>query len=346
MPSFNIGKVPVGTNYPPVVVCELGINHGGSVQIALKLAELAIKNGAQVIKHQTHLITDEMSNEAKSIKPGNSNLSIYDVIVENSLSMEEEVQLAEYVKSKNVEYISTPFSRNAVDFLDSLNVPCFKIGSGECNNYPLVEYIAQKRKPVILSTGMNSIESIKPSVEIFEYYRIPYALLHCTNIYPTPQNLIRLDAMLELKSHFPNAVIGLSDHSTSNAACLGAVGLGASIIERHFTDSRKRIGPDIVCSMDRVELVELIKMSKEIFLAKGGNKRPLNEEAKTIAFAFASVAITKKIQKDELLTPDNIWVMRPGGGDFGPNDLKKLFGKKAKFDLSPGFQLKASDIYE
>jgi N-acetylneuraminate synthase len=346
MNNFRIGSLTVGDEHPPIVICELGINHGGSLETAIKLAELAIDSGARVIKHQTHLLFDEMSNEAKEVKPGNSKLSIFEVISENSLSIEDERKLADFVRNKGAIYISTPFSKSAVDFLESIDVPCFKIGSGECNNYPFVEYVASKGKPIILSTGMNSIESIRPSVEIFEDYKIPYALLHCTNIYPTPQNLIRLDAMLELRSSFPNAVIGLSDHSTSNAACLGAVGLGASIIERHFTDSKERIGPDISCSMDPQELIDLIKLSSEINEAKGGGKRPLAEESKTIAFAFASVAVTKKINKGELLTPENIWVMRPGGGDFGPSDLKKLYGRKVRIDVQPGFQLKASEIYE
>jgi N-acetylneuraminate synthase len=346
MNSFKIGNLSVGENHPPVVICELGINHGGSLTKALQMAKSAIDSGAKIIKHQTHLITDEMSEEAKYIKPGNSNLSIYEVILQNSLKKEEEVRLADYVRSKNVIYISTPFSKSAVDFLESLNVPCYKIGSGECNNYPFVEYVASKGKPIILSTGMNSIESIRPSVEIFEKLNIPYALLHCTNIYPTPHDLIRLDAMMQLKESFPKAIIGLSDHSTSNSACLGAVGLGASIVERHFTDSRKRKGPDISCSMNPKELRELLQMSHEIYQAKKGNKRPLEEENKTIAFAFASVVVTKEIAKNEKLTPENIWVMRPGGGDFGPKDLKNLYGKKSNRYLVPGFQLKKSDINE
>jgi N-acetylneuraminate synthase len=346
MNNFNIDNILVGDDCPPVVITELGINHGGSLETAIALAKLAIDSGSKLIKHQTHLLFDEMSNEAKSISPGNSTLSIYEVISQNSLNTDDETKLIDYVRSRGAVYISSPFSRSAVDFLDSMDVPCFKIGSGECNNYPFVEYVASKGRPVILSTGMNSIASIKPSVEIFEFYKIPYALLHCTNIYPTPQNLIRLDAMLELKSNFPNAVIGLSDHSTSNAACLGAVGLGASLIERHFTDSKLRFGPDISCSMTPNELRDLIKLSNEIFLAKGGGKRPLEEEGKTIAFAFASVVVTNPIKKDEIFTPENIWVMRPGGGDYGPKDLKNLYGKKSKFDLQAGFQLKATQVYE
>ncbi len=346
MNSLVINGLEIGDNFPPVVIAELGINHGGSIETALELARLAIDSGAKIIKNQTHTLVDEMSNEAKDIVPGNSHLSIYEIVKMSLLTFEEELKLANYVRSRNTVYISTPFSRSAVDFLESIDVPCYKIGSGECNNYPFVEYIARKGKPVILSTGMNSIKSIKPSVEIFEKYRVNYALLHCTNIYPTPQNLIRLDAINELRSYFPNAVIGLSDHSTSNSSCLGAVGLGASILERHFTDSRDRSGPDIVCSMDPSDLKNLIKMSKEIFLAKGGGKMPIDEEAKTMAFAFASVAVTKEIFKDEKLTPENIWVMRPGGGDFGPSDLAELFGKRVRMNLKPGFQLRKEQIFE
>jgi N-acetylneuraminate synthase len=346
MKNIQIDQITVGDNNPPVVICELGINHGGSLETAINLAKLAIDSGAQIIKHQTHLLIDEMSNEARHISPGNSTLSIYEVIEKNSLNVDEEKILVDYVRSRGVTYISTPFSKSAVDFLNSIDVPCFKIGSGECSNYPFVEYVASKGKPVILSTGMNSIASIKPSVKIFETYNVPYALLHCTNIYPTPQNLIRLDAMLELKTNFPKAVIGLSDHSTSNSACLGAVGLGASVVERHFTDSKLRIGPDISCSMTPNELQDLIRITKEIYIAKGGGKRPLEEEGKTIAFAFASVVVIKKIKKDEFLTPENIWVMRPGGGDYGPADLKNLYGKKSKYELQPGFQLKASQIHD
>ena len=140
----------------------------------------------------------------------------------------------QYVKIKKMIFISTPFSRAAVDRLIKFKVPDFKIGSGECNNYPLIEYIAKHRKPIILSTGMNTIESIKPSVKIFEKYKVPYALLHCTNIYPTPTKLIRLQAILKLKKSFPNAILGLSDHSKTIFPCLGAIALGASGIPKTF----------------------------------------------------------------------------------------------------------------
>ena len=145
-----------------------------------------------------------------------------------------------------------------------MGVPAYKIGSGEMNNYPLIEHIASFKKPIIVSTGMNDIKSIRKTVEILERHKVKYALLHTTNLYPTPPELVRLGAMEEMKKEFPNAIIGLSDHTINNNACLAAVALGASILERHFTDSKLRSGPDIICSMDPVELKNFIDSSTEI----------------------------------------------------------------------------------
>lgn len=192
---------------------------------------------------------------------------------------------------------------------------------------------------------MNSIETVRPSVEILRKAKVPYALLHCTNIYPTPPELVRLGAMNRLKEAFPDAIVGLSDHTTSNYTCLGAVALGASILERHFTDRMDRPGPDIVCSMDPVALSALIEGSKTIFAARGGEKVPLEAEAPTIAFAFASVVAIEDIEPGQVLSERNIWLKRPGGGDFSVLDYETLLGKAATVPIRRGFQLKKSDIY-
>jgi N-acetylneuraminate synthase len=191
---------------------------------------------------------------------------------------------------------------------------------------------------------MNSIESVRPSVEILRKARIPYALMHCTNVYPTPPELVRLGAMTQLKEAFPDAVIGLSDHTISNCPCLGSVALGASILERHFTDRMDRPGPDIVCSMDPTALKELIEGSKIIFAARGGEKGPVEAEAPTIAFAFASVVAIRDIAPGQKLTEENIWVKRPGGGDFTVLDYEVLLGKVAKASIPRGLQIKKSDV--
>ncbi len=344
MNEFKIKDRVVSNYTPPLVIAEIGINHEGSLKIAKEMIDSAIKAGAEVIKHQTHIVDDEMSEEAKKVIPGNSNDSIYDIMDRCSLSERDEFEMMKYVEKKGAIFISTPFSRKAVDRLEKFEVPAYKIGSGECNNYPLVKYICEKGKPIILSTGMNSLDSVRKSVEIIRNNKIPFALLHCTNIYPTPPELVRLDSISILKKEFPDALVGLSDHTTSNYTCLGAVSLGASILERHFTDHYDRKGPDINCSMDHTALKDLINGSRIIFSARGDNKNPIEEEKQTIAFAFASVVAIKDIKKGQILTKENIWVKRPGNGDFLAKDIQNLYGKIAKHDIIKGHQLKKRDI--
>ena len=343
--SFKISGISIGDGFPPVVVSEIGINHNGSLDFAIHLCDKAIKAGAKIIKHQTHIADKEMSFEAKKIIPGNSKKNIFDIIESSQLSFEDEKKMANYVRNKKVIYISTPFSREAVDRLCSIKVPAFKIGSGECNNYPLVEYICSKKKPVILSTGMNDIQSIKKSASIIRRYKIPYVLMHCTNIYPTPNKLVRLNCLNDLKKNFPDAIIGLSDHTSSNYSCYGAVALGAKVLEKHFIDKKSRKGPDVSCSMDQKELKEMIIGTKAIYDSLYGVKKALKEEKKTINFAFASIAVVKNIKKGEKLSMKNIFPLRPANGYFKVRDYKKILGKKVKRNVNKNYQLKYSDIY-
>ncbi len=344
MAEIKIENRIIGDNYQPVVIAEIGINHEGSLETAIKIADAAIDSGAEIIKHQTHIIEDEMSDEARLVIPGHTKDSIYDIMNRCALSEDDEKKLMEHIQNRGAIFLSTPFSKAAIDRLVKFNVPAFKIGSGECNNYPLIKYLAKFNKPVIMSTGMNSIESIKPSVEILRNAKIPFALLHCTNVYPTPPELVRLGAITLLKEAFPDAVIGLSDHTISNHTCLGAVALGASILERHFTDSMNRSGPDIACSMDPASLTDLIIGSKNIFAARGSDKNPVKAEESTIAFAFASVVAIANIKKGEILTEDNIWLKRPGGGDFTAKDYDCLIGKIALDDISSGSRIKKAQV--
>lgn len=344
MPEFSVQGVPIGNTHPPIVVGEIGINHEGSLQTAIEMADAALDAGVVFIKHQTHIPDAEMSEEAKTIKPGNADVSIYEVISRCTLSEDDEWTLMQHVNARGGIFFSTPFSREAADRLAGWDIPLFKIGSGECNNYPLVEHIASFEKPVVLSTGMNTIESVTPSVEILRNAGVPFALLHTTNLYPTPNHLIRLGGLTALAEAFPDAVLGLSDHSTSNSACIGSVALGARILERHFTDSSERPGPDIPCSMTGDEARQLILASREVFEASGGAKGPADEEAVTIAFAFASVVATRDLKPGDILGPDNLWVKRPGGGDFGPTDLEGLYGKTIVAPAAAGYQLPATSV--
>lgn len=332
-PSIQICGRLVGEDFQPLVIAEIGINHEGSIQTAFELVDAAISSGAEMIKHQTHIVEDEMSGAAKRTIPGNSDISIYDIMESCALNEEDEIKLKKYVESKGAIFISTPFSRAAADRLERMGVEAYKIGSGECNNYPLIEHVASFGKPMIVSTGMNDIASVKKTVNILEKENIQYALLHTTNLYPTPPELVRLGAMQEMQKEFPNAVIGLSDHTISNLACFGAVALGASILERHFTDSMLRSGPDIVNSMDPKGLKDLIENSKLMAKMRGGKKEAAKEEQVTIDFAFATVVSIKKIKKGDKLTKENIWVKRPGTGEIKAEFFNSILGKKAKKDI-------------
>ncbi|MFK5889296.1 MAG: N-acetylneuraminate synthase family protein [Flavobacteriaceae bacterium] len=343
-PFIQIVHRKIGSDYKPLVIAELGINHEGSLKTAFEMVDAAAEAGAEMIKHQTHIVEDEMTAVAKQVIPGNAKESIYEIMARCALNEADETALKNYVESKGMLFISTPFSRAAADRLIKMDVPAFKIGSGECNNYPLLEHIANFGKPVIMSTGMNTIESVKKAVAIFDKKNVPVALLHTTNLYPTPPHLVRLGALTELANSFPDKVFGLSDHTTSNYACLAAVALGASVLERHFTDTMQRPGPDIVCSMDKKACADLIKGSELIWQMRGGKKEPAKEEKVTIDFAFATVCTIKSVKKGEVFSKENIWVKRPGTGEILAEYFNDILGKKAKYTIAIDEQLKWSDV--
>ena len=286
---MKIGNRSIGPNEPPLIIAEIGINHGGSLDVAKSMVDLIVQSGCECVKHQTHIIEDEMTEEAKAIFPPNANKSIWDVMKECSLNLDEEQELKEYAENLGLIWISTPFSRMAADFLDEIDVPAFKIGSGEADNLPLINHIAQKGKPIIMSTGMQSIKSLKNSVNILEKSGVEYALLECTNLYPSPPEIVSLQGIQELKEAFPKALVGFSDHSIGPHIALASVALGACIIERHFTDTRYRSGPDITCSMDPAELRLLVDRSIEIHKALMNPKQRTEPEESVYKFARASV---------------------------------------------------------
>lgn len=326
------------------MIAEIGINHEGIFDRAIKMINDAHGVGAECVKFQCHVIEDEMAPAAKGVVPGNATESIWDIMERCSFNEEQDRKLKEHTESLGMLYLSTPFSRAAADRLERMGVLAYKIGSGECNNYPLVRHIASFGKPVILSTGMNNIASIKKSVKILEDYGTPYAIMHCTSMYPTPYDKVRLGALSDLQTHFPDTVIGLSDHSLGNFTCFGAVAFGASILEKHFTSDKSWSGPDIPISVDSKELKDLIRGSRAIHEALGGNKDILPEEQSTIDFAYATVVATADIAVGEAFTSDNIWVKRPGTGEIRAEEYDNLLGKRAAADISKDVQLKRRHI--
>ena len=339
---FKINGRKIGPDYPPFIIPEIGINHEGSFRKAKKMIKDAHTAGAECVKFQCHIIEDEMiPNE---VIPANAKESIWEIMKRCSLSESEDRKLKKYTEDLGMIYLSTPFSRAAANRLEEMDVSAYKIGSGECNNYPLIKHIVSFGKPIILSTGMNDIKSIKKSVKILEESEISYALLHTTSMYPTPYDKVRLGAIEDLKRHFPNAVLGLSDHSVGNYTAFASISLGASIIEKHFTSNKSWSGPDIQVSIDPNELKDLLIGSSAILESLNGHKTILKDEKPTINFAYSCVVSITNIKKDEIFSEKNIWVKRPGTGKIKAENYKKIIGKKAKRDILKNTQLIWSDV--
>lgn len=342
MKSIVINDRVIGEESPPFVIAEVGINHEGSIEKAITMVESAAAAGCECVKFQCHIIQDEMTSAAKDVIPGNATESIWDIMARCALSEEEEIQVMTRCQELGIQYLSTPFSRAAADRLEKMGVAAYKIGSGECNNTPLISHIADFGKPVILSTGMNDMVSIRKSVEILEEKNVPYALLHCTSMYPTPYDKVKLGAIKELRNNF-HCPVGLSDHSQGIWTLLGSVALGASILEKHYTADKNWSGPDIPISIDSAELGQLIQGSSAIWQARGGKKEILPDEQITIDFAYASVCAIKPICAGETLSYDNIWVKRPGKGEIRADRFFSLLGKKAKRNIGEGAFLRHED---
>jgi sialic acid synthase SpsE len=344
MAQLQIGSRTIGDDAPPLVIAEIGINHEGNFDKARQMVEDAARAGCECVKFQCHVIDDEMIPAAGEVIPGNATESILTIMRRCALTDDQDRALKAYTEQLGMIYLSTPFSRAAADRLQRMGVSAYKIGSGECNNYPLVGHIAGFGRPVVLSTGMNDLDSIRPAVEILRTAAVPFALLHCTSIYPTPYNKVRLGAVPDLKTTFPDAVVGLSDHTLGNYTCLAAVALGARILERHFTSDKSWPGPDVPISMDPSELRDLVIGSRAVFAALGGGKTILGEEQPTIDFAYACVVTTREITKGEKLSSDNTWVKRPGTGEIKAKDYQRVLGRSAARTLAADAQVGWADL--
>jgi N-acetylneuraminate synthase len=341
---MEIAGRKIGPHHPPLIIAEIGINHGGDLNVAKEMVRLAAASGCEMIKHQTHIIEDEMTGEAKQIFPPNADVSIWEVMESCALNATDEKALKEYTESLGMIWISTPFSRAAADLLESLDVPAYKIGSGEVDNLMLIRHIAAKGKPIIMSTGMQTIESIRESVKILDDAGIDYALMECTNLYPSPPEIVSLQGVTELRQNFPNAVVGFSDHSIGPEMALASVALGACILERHYTDTRYRTGPDIINSMDPSELRYIIDRSCEIHTALHNPKQRTAAEQGVYAFARSSVVADADLPEGHTITEADIWARRPGTGEISGYEFDKVVGKTLTRAVTHNTQLKWSDL--
>jgi len=342
MKIFSIGTHKIGKKHPVFVIAEAGINHNGSLAIAKKLVNLAKKSGADCIKFQTHITEQEMIHT--NIKPGKiSKKTLWNIIKNCELSETDEIKLNHYCKEKNIQFLSTPFSIPAVDRLEKIRMKAYKIGSGELTNEPFLRRIAKTGKPVILSTGMSEIHEIKKTVNLFQKYNSPLALLQTTSEYPADYADINLGVIEKFETLF-KIPIGISDHSLGIYTALGAVAKGACIVEKHITLNKKMPGPDQKISLEEHELTELVKGCKAIKLALGDTKKILRKEKPILKFARESVVSIKNIEKDEIFSEKNIGTKRPNTGQIAAKNFYNILGKKAKHRILNNKQLSYGDI--
>ncbi len=342
------------------IIAEAGVNHNGSLELAKKLVDVAKMAGADAVKFQTfkaeNLVTKSAQQASYQIRNLGEATSQYEMLKQLELSSDEFVELQKYCISQQIEFLSTPFDYESVDFLfNGLNITTAKIPSGELTNLPFIQYIATKRKPIILSTGMSTIDDIHEALsfiafglarpketvtleKVSNFYKTKEAksvllqfvtILHCTTEYPAPFETINLKAIEELIREF-NLPVGLSDHSSGISVPVAAVALGAQVIEKHFTLDRSMEGPDHLASLEPNELLAMVKSIREVELALGnGKKEPSSKELQNRIAARKSLVAKRQIQVGEIFTKDNLTIKRPGSG-ISPKNYWSYLGKSAK----------------
>ncbi|WP_312470772.1 N-acetylneuraminate synthase [Neobacillus sp.] len=341
------------------IIAEAGVNHNGSLNLAFALVDAAVKAGVDAVKFQTYKTENLVTKNAKQAKYQIKNIgeetSQFDMLKKLELSFKAFLQLKEYCDEKKIEFLSTPFDHESVNFLiDKIKINMVKIPSGELTNFPFIHYVATKRKPIILSTGMASLVEIHESLsfiafglaypnekvkidtvrafyhtsEAKKWLRDYVTILHCTTEYPTPFTDINLLAMDLLKQEFQMNV-GLSDHSEGIYVPFAAVARGAQVIEKHFTVSRYLPGPDHHASLEPDELAEMVKAIRLIEKSLGNSEKipTINEQQNKIVVRKSLVA-AKSILAGQSFTEENLTVKRPGSG-MTPSQFWSLIGKTA-----------------
>ena len=342
MKTFKISNYKIGVKYPVFIIAEAGINHNGSLSIAKKMVDVAKSSGVSCIKFQTHIANEEMIQT--NMLPGKiSKRTLWNIIKDCELSDTSEEKLFKYCKQKKILALSTPFSISAVERLEKLSVPAYKIGSGEITNIPFLNQVAKTNKPIILSSGMSTLNEIKIALKIFKKNCNPISLLHTTSIYPTQYKDVRLGLIEKYKKLF-GIPIGISDHSIGIYTAIASVGLGASIIEKHFTLDKKMDGPDQKISLSPDELSELVIGCNAIKSAMGNTKSILPDEKPVMKFARESVVTIKNISSGQIFTTKNISTKRPGDGKIPAKSYLKILGKKAKKSIKNNVQLSPNDV--
>jgi sialic acid synthase SpsE len=325
-PSITIGTRTIGAGHPCFVIAEAGINHNGDVNIAAQLVEAAAAAGADAIKFQTHFPEHEMlKGGATAAYVGES---LFDLLTRTALSKEAHIQMRDLAARKGIVFMSTPFSREAADFLETIGVPAYKTGSGELTNVPLQRHIARKGKPMIVSTGMSTPEEIDVTVRALREEHASFALMHCTSTYPTPFEHVQLGCIAALQAKY-EVPVGFSDHTLGTAVSLAAVASGANLFEKHFTASRSLPGPDQQGSMEPKELEALVKDIRAIERSLGAMKKIQPGEQDVRDMALHSVVTIRDVAAGATIGTDDVWVKRPGTG-IPARQLGDVIGKTAR----------------
>lgn len=321
-----------------LIIAEAGVNYNGSLELAYKMVDEAKKAGADIVKFQTGVPEKVMSKYAEKAEyqkknTGKAEESQLDMVRKLMLKFEEFVPLKKYCELSGIKFLSTPFDLSSIDFLEELGCDMWKIPSGEITNLPYLLRIAKTGKPIIMSTGMSTLEEVREALNVLkENGAGEITLLHCTTEYPAPLKDVNLKAMLTLKDTF-GCKVGYSDHTPGIEVPVAAVAMGASVIEKHFTLDRNMEGPDHKASLEPDELAAMVKAIRNVELAIGtGVKEPSESEKKNMAIARKSIIAAKDIKKGEIFTEDNLTTKRPGNG-ISPMKWNEVIGKTAKRDF-------------
>lgn len=339
----KIRNILIGPGHKPLVIAEACINHEGKIEIAEKMVHVAHAMGADCIKFQIHVLENEMLREAP--QSDNFDEPLWETLDRTNLSIDEHIRLKKLCEQLGILYLCTPFSRDGADILEDIGVDFYKTGSGEMTNLPLIEHIARTGKPMIVSTGMCLFDEVKETVDLIKSIGTPLILTHCVSAYPAPYDIVNLGMIQKYQDAF-QIPIGLSDHSRGIYTAIGAVTLGACVLEKHFTLDKMQKGPDHASSIEPYELGELAKGAEAVFLAMGAERRIFDEEKQIIEWARESVVSEKAISAGTKISPEMIWVKRPGPtADVVPaKDMRKVIGKTAKVDIPRDTRIRWSDI--
>lgn len=321
-----------------LIIAEAGVNHNGSLERAKEMALAAKKVGADIVKYQTAVPEQVVSRFAEKAdyqkQQTGSEESQLEMIKKIHFGFEEHRQLKEYCDEIGIRYLSTPFDLDSIDFLATLDMPVWKIPSGEITNLPYLEKVAALKKPLILSTGMSMLSEIEDALAVLEENGCEdVTLLHCNTEYPTPMEDVNLLAMRELEEQFALPV-GFSDHTLGIEADIAAAALGACVIEKHFTLDKTLEGPDHQASLEPDELEAMVRAIRNIEKALGtGEKHVTPSEAKNRPIARKSIVAKRAIKKGEVFTAENLTTKRPGDG-ISPMRWYDVLGKEASRDFA------------